>query len=475
MITRTFKQIAQMIGAGWNPDYQANPLIRGVSIDTRTLEPGNLFVPIVGDRMDGHRFVQQALDKGAAAVLWEKSKPVPPAYGPVLLVDDSLLALQRLAKVYRSELPVRVIGITGSNGKTSTKDILAALLSTTFKTQKTFGNLNNHLGVPLTLLALEEDTEMAVVEMGMSALGEIQLLSSIAKPDAAIITNASEVHLADLKSREYIVQAKLEIVCGLKEDGVLVYNGDNPRLTQPLSRLKGSYERLSFGDHPANDVYPVHYTMDDTGVEFTISDRECPRLRIPLLGKHQMINALAALSVARYFGISFARITKGLLQIEATGMRNEKIEIADGITVINDAYKSNPSSLQAALDTLYEMEESRQKIAVLGDMVELGEESEKLHKSIGERLTAERLDHLFTLGRMAEHIAAAAKEANYPVERITVCADKEQLINELYQARREGRLEQSIILVKGSRALQLEDVIEALQQQTEAGRKREGA
>lgn len=465
MITRTFKQIAQMIGAEWNPEFQDNPLIQGVSIDTRTLKEGNLFVPIVGDRMDGHRFVELAIEKGAAAVLWEKNRPVPPVFGPVLLVEDSLLALQKLAKVYRSELPVRVVGITGSNGKTSTKDIMAALLSTTFKTQKTFGNLNNHLGVPLTLLALEEDTEMAVVEMGMSALGEIQLLSSIVKPDAAIITNASEVHLADLKSRDYIVQAKLEIVCGLREDGVLVYNGDNPRLTQPLSRLKGSYERLSFGDHPANDVYPVQYTMDDTGVDFSISDRECPRLRIPLLGKHQMINALGALSVARYFGIPFERIAQGLMQIEATGMRNERIEVSvhGGYTLINDAYKSNPSSLQAALDTLYEMDENRRKIAIIGDMVELGEESEKLHRSIGEQLNSERLHHVYTLGSMAEHIASAAKEANFPEDKITVCSQKDQLLAVLNQVKQDGRLKQAIVLIKGSRALELEDVVKALQ------------
>lgn len=478
MITRTLKQIANMMGAEWHNENGSNPLIQGVSIDTRTLQPGNLFVPIVGDRMDGHEFVQKALEKGAAGVIWEKRKANPPLNGPVVFVEDSLVALQQLAKAYRSELPVRVIGITGSNGKTSTKDILAAILGTSFKTQKTFGNLNNHLGVPLTLLSLEEDTEMAVVEMGMSALGEIQLLSSIAKPDAAILTNASEVHLADLKSRDYIVQAKLEIVCGLREDGVLVYNGDNPRLTQPLSRLKGAYERLSFGDHPANDVYPIHYVMDDTGVDFMISDRECPRLRIPLLGKHQMINALGALSVARYFGVSFDRIAKGLMQIEATGMRNERIEVADGYTLINDAYKSNPSSLQAALDTLYEMDEEKQKIAILGDMVELGEESPKLHQSIGERLDADRLAHLYTLGSMAKLIAEAAVAAGFPEERITVCNDKKQLLQVLQRDRLAGRLAHSNILVKGSRALQLEEVVKQLQQPKDglqASAKREGA
>lgn len=458
MIKRSLKQIAQMIGADCT-DVEAGQLIQGVSINTRTLEAGNLYIPIEGDRFDGHQFADQAVEKGAAAILWKMGKEGAPADVPVLYVDDTLHAIQRLAKAYRSQLAVRVVGITGSNGKTSTKDIMSALLSTSFKTQKTYGNLNNHLGVPLTLLGLEEDTEMAVVEMGMSGLGEIQLLSSLAKPDVAIITNASEVHLADLKSRDHIVQAKLEIVCGLKEDGLLIYNGDNSRLTLPLSRLSGSYDRVSFGDNPANDIYPVDYSLDEAGVSFTISDRDCPLLFVPLLGKHQMINALSAIAAARYFGISFDRIRKGLLQIEATGMRNELIN-TNQFTVINDTYKSNPTSLQAALDTLYALDSRKQKIAVLGDMVELGEESEHMHREIGERLDPQRLTRLFTLGTMAKQIALTAAP-KFPEERITVCLDKEQLINELART----QLDNSIILVKGSRALQLEDVVNALQKE----------
>ncbi|KLR74949.1 UDP-N-acetylmuramoyl-tripeptide--D-alanyl-D-alanine ligase, partial [Geobacillus sp. T6] len=214
MIKRTVRQIAEMAdGQCLKPEWE-NIVVSGVSTDTRTIQAGNLYIPLRGATFNGHDFVQEAAQKGAAAVLWAEREGTPPEGVPVVVVDDTLLALQRLAARYREQLGLKVIGVTGSNGKTTTKDMIAALLSTRYRVQKTEGNLNNHIGVPLTLLSLEEDTEMAVVEMGMSGFGEIERLTMIARPDAAVITNIGEAHLQELGSREGIAKAKLEILAG---------------------------------------------------------------------------------------------------------------------------------------------------------------------------------------------------------------------------------------------------------------------
>ncbi|MBP1989002.1 UDP-N-acetylmuramoyl-tripeptide--D-alanyl-D-alanine ligase [Paenibacillus eucommiae] len=461
MITRTLGEISVMIGATDLSDKHATIKIEGVSIDSRSVKLHNLYIPIKGERFNGHEFCQAAAANGAVAALWNKSEPNPPQDMPLLFVDDTLAAIQRLAQAYRSQLDVKVIGITGSNGKTSVKDILAGLLATTFKTQKTSGNLNNHLGVPLTLLRLQEDTEMAVVEMGMSGLGEINQLAAISQLDAAIITSVSEVHLGDLHSRERIAEAKLEIIHGLKSNGLLIYNGDNPIFMEQFNKQSPVCRSLSFGYSPAHALHPLTSFMNENGIFFSISDADCPELFLPMLGKHQMINALSAIAAARHFGISYEQIKQGLLQVEATGMRCELVSIGN-CTVINDAYKSNPTSLRAALEALYAWKGkgSKRKIAVIGDMVELGQEAEDLHKEIGEELDATQLDAVFTIGSMAKHIALSAM-SKFPYGKVTTCMDKQEVIDQLKQIIQED----CIILIKGSRGLRLEDIITALQKE----------
>lgn len=250
MIKRTIKQIAEMSGARWNGT-QKELMITGVTTDSRQAAAGQLFVPLVGEQFDGHEYLEQAVQNGAVAALWKKGKEVPEslAHVPLLIVGDTLVALQRLATAYRSELFVRVVGITGSNGKTTTKDMAAAILGTSYKVHKTEGNFNNHIGLPLTVLQLEEDTEVAVLEMGMSGFGEIELLARIAQPDAAIITNIGDAHMLQLGSRAGIAKAKLEIATGLSEDGLLLYNGDEPLLEEELQRstLPAGMVRRTFG------------------------------------------------------------------------------------------------------------------------------------------------------------------------------------------------------------------------------------
>src|SRR6476620_10523356 len=263
MINRTLKQIHEMIG-GLNPITEWESVnISGVSIDSRKVTANNLFVPLLGEQVDGHHYVEKAMNQGAAAALWQQNVPNPPKDFPIILVENTEVALQELARAYRQQLSVKVIGVTGSNGKTTTKDMTAALLATTYKVHKTSGNYNNQLGLPLTILSIQEDTEVAVLEMGMSSRGEIEFLSKLARPDMAIITNIGESHLLDLGSREEIAKAKLEIIEGLVDGGTLIYYGDEPLLRDRAEGRLDHLRVLSFGRSTSNDIYTTFIEQEN--------------------------------------------------------------------------------------------------------------------------------------------------------------------------------------------------------------------
>ena len=282
LIKRTYAEIATMAGSVETFEQYANVQINGITIDSRKIEAGQLFIPFKGERTDGHQYVADAIKQGAAAAFWQKDVPNPPENLPLIFVDDSLKAIQALAKSYLRQLNVKVVGITGSNGKTSTKDITTSLLSLKYKVQKTEGNYNNHLGLPLTVLGLEEDTDIAVLEMGMSGRGEIDFLSRLAEPDIAVITNIGESHMQDLGSREGIAEAKLEILNGLKDKGRFIYFGDELLLS---SRMKNSkVDTKTFGMDHANDLYPLEINALENGSAFHINKIAAP-FQLPVFRK----------------------------------------------------------------------------------------------------------------------------------------------------------------------------------------------
>ncbi|GAJ60250.1 UDP-N-acetylmuramoyl-tripeptide--D-alanyl-D-alanine ligase [Geobacillus thermoleovorans] len=454
MIKRTVRQIAEMAdGQCLKPEWE-NMVVSGVSTDTRTIQAGNLYVPLRGATFNGHDFVQEAVQKGAAAVLWAEREGTPPEGVPVVVVDDTLLALQRLAARYREQLGMKVIGVTGSNGKTTTKDMIAALLSTHYRVQKTEGNLNNHIGVPLTLLSLDEGTEMAVVEMGMSGFGEIERLTMIARPDAAVITNIGEAHLQELGSREGIAKAKLEILAGLHHDGLFVYHGDEPLLTERVPKLPLPRHVATFGAGEQNDYYPTDVRIEAGGTSFVINALPGRTLFMPVLGKHHVYNALAAVAVARFFGIGWEDIDAALSRLQVTRMRTEVVKTKYGFTVINDAYNASPTSMRAALTLLGELGGYRQKIAVLGDMLELGDEEVAFHREIGEVLRPGMVDYVFTYGPLAHHIAAAAAPF-FDDGRVRAFDDKAALA----EAVRSVASPEDIVLLKASRGMKLEELL----------------
>lgn len=456
MIKRNLKSIEQMV-QGFNLDEKFKDLtINGVSTDTRKIKPKQLFIPLKGENFNGHDFLKEAIEKGAIAALWDKNEPRPSLDFPLILVDNTLEALQKLAKAYREELDIKIIGITGSNGKTSTKDILASILNRKYKTQRTLGNLNNHIGTPLTILSLKEETEVAVIEMGTSNFGEIELLSYIAKPEITIITNIGEAHLEDLITRENIAKAKLEIIKYLDKEGLFVYLGDEPLLKNYIEKIKPKFKTITYGKKDFNNYKPVLIDMNEKGISFKLEGTEYPKFKLPLLGKHQMYNATAAIIVAEYLGIPFEEIQKGLLEVDATGMRNELIHTKK-CTILNDAYKSNPSSVLVALDTLKAINQYNKKVVVLGDMLGLGENEIDMHRKIGKAINPEDVDYLFTLGPLGEYIAEGAK-TNFSKNKIFTFLEKNKLIEKLQKI---VDLD-TIVLIKASRGLELEDIVEAL-------------
>ena len=452
MIKRSIAQLANMLGIKWQGNSET--MVTGVTIDSRKIEKGNLFVPFKGEHTDGHVYVEQALKNGAAVALWQKDVPNPPENVELLIVDDTLAALQKIASSYLQEVNPKVIGITGSNGKTTTKDITDALLSTKYKVHKTSGNYNNHLGLPLTILGMDEDTEIAVLEMGMSSRGEIELLSNLAKPDVAIITNIGESHLLDLGSREEIAAAKLEIMAGLKEDGMLIFHGDEPLLKDQL--INNGNRMVSFGRDHSNTIYPLEIQMDESQTVF-LTNLYPEKLTLPILGNHNVMNAMAAILTAKEFGIDFDSIQQGLLDLKVTNMRMELINGNNGVKVINDAYNASPTSMNAAIQLVGELKGFNHKYLVLGDMLELGKDEVTFHQEIGAAIPVNQIAGLFTYGELGEQIAEGAKRV-LNAEQIFSFKEKKQLIDKL----KELVSENDLVLVKASRGMKLEEVVNAL-------------
>jgi UDP-N-acetylmuramoyl-tripeptide--D-alanyl-D-alanine ligase len=457
MIKRTIKQVSKMISVKNDITSYADVEITGVSIDSRKIEKGNLFIPFKGENSDGHKYVEDSIKKGAAAALWQRDVPNPPTQLPIIIVEDCLVALQELSREYRKQLSVKVVGITGSNGKTTTKDMTASLLATTYKVQKTEGNYNNHIGLPLTVLGLDEDTEIAVLEMGMSGRGEIEFLTKLASPDAVVITNIGESHLLDLGSREGIAEAKLEILQGLKEGGLAVLHGDEPLLMERINKYKGNVNVQTFGRTDRNDFFPTEITQLEQGNRFKISGSS-ESFELPVLGNHNILNALAAMIIAHYFDVPFNKMNEGLTNVKLTNMRMELVEGVHGEKIINDAYNASPTSMMAAIELVSNLKGYEKIILVLGDMLELGPQEEQYHQQIGEGLNPEKIDLVFTFGILAEHIAEGAR-SSLGKERVLSFMDKNELIKRLEQ----HVTNDSLVLVKASRGMKLEEIVTALQ------------
>ncbi|CAM4074115.1 UDP-N-acetylmuramoyl-tripeptide--D-alanyl-D-alanine ligase [Lederbergia lenta] len=456
MIERMIMQLASMMKVENDVSTFQNIRIKGVSIDTRKISPGNLFIPFKGEQTDGHQYVETAIQNGAAAVLWQKDVPNPPEDMPVLIVEDTLLALQELAQSYRNDLTAKIIAITGSNGKTTTKDIGAAVFSETFKVHKTEGNFNNHIGLPLTVLTMDEATEIGILEMGMSGKGEIALLTKLARPDVAIITNIGEAHMQDLGSREAIANAKLEIVEGLPKGGLLIYPGNEPLLVKRVSGIK-QIRTCTFGATCENDLYPEDIEMNEFGSRFLVRGMAEEPLNLPIPGKHNIFNSLAIMLAAKEFSMEEDAVRRGLEAVKLSNMRMEWRDGLNGTRILNDAYNSSPTATRAVISMVEHMDAGREKILVLGDMLELGENEIVYHEQVGEEINPDKIKYVFTYGKLGKYIGEGAKK-HFSESRIFHFTDKEKLADAI----KEKSNGSEIILVKASRGMRLEETVDAL-------------
>lgn len=422
-----------------------------VETDSRSIHPGSLFIPLVGERFDGHAYLASALEGGAAGCLTarEQDRYLPGKF--YVKVDDTERALGRLAAWYRDRFPIPFIGVTGSVGKTTAKDMLAAVLGVKYRVLKTEGNHNNNVGLPLTLLELDSRHEIAVLEMGMDKFGEIDYLSGIVRPDVGVITNIGDAHIERLGSRENILRAKCELLPHIQKDGLAVLNGDDPLLAGLSGKTPvpavfcgqgegcGYRAQVTGGD----GVSHIHCRLTTPSM-----DRE---VKIPALGGHMVYPALIAAAVGERLGLTPDQIERGISQFVPTRMRMNILHRGDGITILDDTYNANPQSMRAAVSVLADSQ-SGCKTAILGDMLELGPFAPALHAGIGEYLGEAGIDCLVAVGKLAEHIAQGAESSGVPV--VVRCRDNEEAKAVLPQVVRPD----CTVLVKASRGMKLEEL-----------------
>lgn len=430
--------------------------ITGIKHDSREVLPGEMFVAIKGENQDGHKYIPQVAEKGCAAVLVSCEDECPAdADLSVILVDDTIEAMGKIATWYLDSLNIRRAAVTGSVGKTSTRDMIWYVLSEKYNCGRNLKNYNNNIGLPISIFQFDENTEAAVLEMGMDAFGEIEYLSSIVKPEIGVITNIGIAHMEKLGSREGIFRAKMEITKNIlpeSEGGTLVFAGDDEFLTK--ERTAGDYGQVEVGTGEKADLRISN--VRDHGIEGISFDveyeengrKEKTHVELPAAGAHNAANAAIALAVGRQLGVSVEEGVKGLRKTELTGSRLRKIE-GKNVTIIDDTYNANPFSMKSALDVLAGSEAAR-RVAVLGDMFELGADEKELHRSVGEHAKAIGIDELITIGNLAENIAEGGNGRHF--------RDKEAFIEVLGEYIRPGDL----VLVKASRGMHLEEIVERL-------------
>ncbi len=459
METITLGQLLQAVNGQLLGEFDKNAPISHVDTDSRDIHPGSLFIPLAGERFDGHAYINAALESGAVGCLTQRERE---SYQPgkfYVKVPSTQRALRDLAAWYKEQFHIPFVAVTGSVGKTTAKDMLAAVLGVKYKVLKTEGNFNNNIGLPLTLLRLDSSHQIGVVEMGMDKFGEIDFLGGIVKPEVGVITNIGDAHIERLGSRENIFKAKCELLPHIKEDGLLVLNGDDPMLSTLRGKTPvqtvfcGQGEGLEYRAQilGGDGVSHIHCRLTTPSM-----DRE---VCIPALGEHMVYPTLIAAAVAERFGLTPDEIEQGIRQFVPTRMRMNILRRGNGIIILDDTYNANPQSMRAAISVLSDSQSSY-KIAVLGDMLELGPFSPALHAEVGEYLGQAGIQCLVAVGEQSAAMAQGARDAGVP--QVLYCQDKGEAMERLPMLLRRD----CTILVKASRGMKMEDITAFLVKQT---------
>ena len=427
--------------------------ITGIAIDSRKVKQGDLFIPFLGENVDGHNYIESAFEKGAAASLSLKDDFV--SDNNIIYVNDSYEAIQTLAKYYLNSLKVKTIAITGSNGKTTTKDIITSVLSTKFKVHKTQGNFNNELGVPLTILAAPEDSEILVLEMGADGFGQLDFLSKMVKPDYTVITNIGESHIEFFKSREGIAKAKFEITNGMKKDGYFVYNGDEVLLKTLVE--SSDIKATACGENSYNDIILENYTITRDKIDFKLNISE-EHYFTKLKGKHNLYNIMFAIAIASKIGLTNEDIRKAIEDtVEITGMRLQSIPYNENSLIINDAYNASPTSMKAAVDVVNSFDDFDYKTLVLGSMFELGPNEINFHGDVGKYISnnTKDINLVISVGELAENITKQIKNDNIKTLHFPTTLEVSEYL-------KNNKHKNEVILFKASRSMRLETIIEEI-------------
>ena len=461
----TLENIAKACGGTYvGDDAQRGSEITGAVIDSRQVEPGYLYIPIRGERVDGHRFIPDVFEKGALAVLSEE--PLENPAGPYIQVASSEQALKDIAEFYRSTLSIKIIGITGSVGKTSTKEMISAVLSQKYNVLKTEGNFNNEIGLPLTILRIRREHEVAVVEMGISEFGEMHRIAKVAKPDICVMTNIGQCHLENLIDRDGVLRAKSEIFDFLKTDGHIVLNGNDDKLitVQEVKGVKPVFYYVEDGTAKKADL-PYEITADaieNKGLRGLNANLHFPeevcQIHEPIPGVHNVYNACAAACVGRIMGLTNEEICQGIAHANTIAGRTNLITLGE-VLVIDDCYNANPVSMKASLDVLAQAD--GRKIAVLGDMGELGENEREMHYDVGKYAANTGVDILFCCGTLSEELAKGAQRGH---TKVMYFADREKLTQTLINFVEAG----DTVLVKASHFMEFPKIVKALEEALEA-------
>ncbi len=442
----TIKEIAQVLGISGIVDERE---ISSVEFDSRKIEKDGLFVPLPGTR-DGHDFVHAAKENGAIATLWQKERANVPSDLVVLPVEDVTQAFQIIAQYYKQKIAPKTVAITGSNGKTTTKDMTASVLAQKYRTYKTQGNYNNDLGVPYTMLHMPDDTEVLILEMGMDHAGEIHFLSQLGQPDVAAITLIGEAHLENLGSRKNIAKAKMEIVDGLAQDGALFVPADEPLLTDLIAPISQEVQTFGLGQ---GDLQAEIVNETSESTEFEINDAS---FIIPVLGGYNVKNALIAYGIGRYFGLSMEQIKNGLAQVELTKNRTQWLQAKNGAKLLSDVYNANPTAMRLVLESFGRLTLPGRRIAVLADMLELGPDSSAMHASMAEAIVG-FYDFVYLYGEQMQALANRLTELNVP-HAYFIPAQRQAFLE---QVQKEIQPTDSVIL-KGSNGMQLSELVALL-------------
>lgn len=431
------------------------------SKDTREIQEGDVYIGIKGENFDGNNFFEKALENGAKVCILENidiPENIKTKYTDrtIIKVPNTIKALQEIASYKRSLYNIPVVAVTGSVGKTSTKDILASVVAKKYKVLKTQGNLNNQIGLPLTILKLKDHTAM-VVEMGMSKLGEISTLTNIAKPTVCVITNVGTAHIGELGSRENILKAKLEILEGMQKNGSLVINNDNDMLNA-WNKTNNNYKVITFGIENKSDIMAENINLQEYSSEFIANDNNKKlKVEVPVGGKHFVYNGLCAIAVGKLLSIEDSEILEGIKEFELTKNRMDVKKNKNDVTIINDCYNANYDSMKAAIEYLAKLNAKR-KIAMLGDMLELGEYSVSLHQKIGEEIVKNKIDILIIVGEESKNIVKKALELGYKKENTYNFENTEEAIQKLQEILNP----QDAVLIKASNGMNFSKIVEAI-------------